>query len=59
MNEYIKADRRLWDEIDDAKYEMMLARMAIEEHYTIEEEIEKQGEDNENTSKHEKHIKKE
>lgn len=49
MNEYIKADRRLWDEIDDAKYEMMLARMAIEEHYTIEEEIEKQGEDNENT----------
>lgn len=58
MNEYIKADRQLWDEIDDAKYEMMLARMAIEENHTIEEELEKQGDDTESTSKHKKYIKK-
>ncbi|GEM_PF-6841874 len=41
MNKYIRADRRLWYLIDDTKYQMMEARIAIEENHTYEKERQK------------------
>lgn len=45
MNEYIKADRQLWDLLDDAKYQMMLARMALEENNEYNEHMEENNEE--------------